>query len=86
MAIKFSTFAPNDSAILFGYPYGEANDFLRREYLPRAGPEIGLAAALGSLHAELWTSGSDRWEIPRFTCRRDWKSPDDLQRILDGAR
>lgn len=77
-------YAPNDSTALFAYPYGESNEFLRRDYLPRAGSEIGVVAATGA-HPEYWTPGSDRWDIPRFMCGRDWSSPDELQRILDGA-
>ena len=77
---------PNASIALFAYPYSETNDFLRRDYLPRVGPRIGLAAALGSVDPDYWTADSDRWYLPRFTSRHAWKSPEDLQRILDGAR
>ena len=77
---------PNDSTTLLGYPYGETNDFLTREYFPRAGHEMGLVAALGSVVPGYWTRDSDRWNIPRFTSQRDWRSPDGLQRILEAAR
>ena len=78
--------APNPSTILFGYPYGQTNGYLKREYFPRVAGEIGLAAAFGSEVGGYWTRDSDRWDIPRFICKRDWHSPDELQRILDGAR
>jgi peptidoglycan/xylan/chitin deacetylase (PgdA/CDA1 family) len=68
----------------FAYPYGEASDFLRRDYLPRRGPEIGLAAALGC-DPEPVTNRSDRWFLPRYMCGRDWSSADDLYRLLDDA-
>ena len=74
----------NDAASLFAYPYGEANDFLRDEYMPRTGEEIGLSAAFG-VNPEYWTAHSNRWELPRFTSRHDWKSPEELRRILDDA-
>jgi peptidoglycan/xylan/chitin deacetylase (PgdA/CDA1 family) len=80
--------APNPSAGLFAYPYGEANAFLAERYLP----EYSDRAASGDrLHAAFTTQlgyvsrGCDPWRLPRFTCGLDWKSPDDLQRILDGA-
>jgi hypothetical protein len=77
---------PNEAAALFAYPYSEANDFLRRDYLPRVGPRIGLDAAFGSIDADYWTATSDRWYVPRFASRQAWKSPEGLQRILDRAR
>ena len=79
-------YIPNDSIALFAYPYSETNEFLRGDYLPRVGAQIGLIAALGSVDPAYWTESSDRWYIPRFISRHAWKSPADLQRILDGAR
>ena len=81
-----SRYIPNDSIGLFAYPYSQTNEFLRGDYLPRAGAQMGLVAALGSVDPAYWTESSDRWYIPRFTSRHAWKSPADLQRILDGAR
>ena len=77
-------YMPNDSSAIFAYPYGQTNDFLRGDYLPRVGAELGLVAAMGA-QPEYWEAHSNRWELPRFTSRHDWKSPEQLHRILEGA-
>lgn len=63
------------------YPYGQASDYLRREYLPRFGGEIGLQAAL-ACEPEPVTVASDPWYLPRYMCGRDWTSPEALERLL----
>ncbi len=63
------------------YPYGQASDYLRADYLPRFGADIGLTAALGC-DPEPVTLGSDPWFLPRYMCGRDWTSPEDLERLL----
>lgn len=68
----------------FAYPYGQASDYLRREYLPRFGESIGLEAALGC-DPEPVCPTSDRWFLPRFMCGRDWKSAGQLEVLLDDA-
>lgn len=76
--------APNPGTGLFAYPYGQANDFLVREYLPRKGRELGIRAAFGT-RAGFLEPGCGRWEVPRFMFRRDWSTPGELQAILDAA-
>lgn len=66
----------------FAYPYGQASDYLRREYLPRHGASIGMEAALGCV-PEPVDSTSDRWYLPRYVCGRDWKSVAELALLLD---
>ena len=66
----------------FAYPYGQASDYLRREYLPMHGPSIGIEAALGCT-PEPVDRGSDRWYLPRYICGRDWKSVADLELLLE---
>lgn len=68
----------------FAYPYGQASDYLRGEYLPRFGPSLGLAAALGCDPGPV-TSASERWFLPRYMCGRDWSSADELAALLDDA-
>ncbi|MGK7296888.1 MAG: polysaccharide deacetylase family protein [Candidatus Wenzhouxiangella sp. M2_3B_020] len=65
----------------FAYPYGQSSAFLREEYLPGRGPELGLEAALGC-DPEPVTPASDRWNLPRFVCRRDWSTPDEFAALL----
>jgi len=68
----------------FAYPYGQASDYLRREYLPRHGESIGLEAALGCT-AEPVDPAGDRWHLPRYICGRDWKSVAELELLLNDA-
>jgi peptidoglycan/xylan/chitin deacetylase (PgdA/CDA1 family) len=65
----------------FAYPYGQASDYLRHEYLPRYGRELGLRAAL-ACDPEPVTVDSDIWHLPRYMFARDWKEPGDLARLL----
>ena len=76
---------PNPGCAMFAYPYGNAPDYLAREYLPRHGEALGLRAAFTG-RAGLWLDATDPWEIPRFVCTRDWSTPDGLAAILDSAR
>lgn len=76
--------APNPGDHLFAYPYGESNPYLVTEYFPRHGEALGIRAACCD-DPEHWRESADRWRIPRFICARDWKSPGELERILDAA-
>lgn len=73
--------APNPGDRLFAYPYGETNDYLVREYLPRQHARIGLDAAFGD-GARPMTAADDRWCLPRYVCGRDWRRPEDLEALL----
>jgi hypothetical protein len=73
---------PNAGARLFAYPYGEPSPYLVREYLPRYAGELRLEAAFTD-RAGFLTEATNRWEIPRFVCGRDWKSPSGLAKILE---
>ena len=63
------------------YPYGKASEYMIREYLPRFGPSLGLEAALGCAPRPV-TVQSDRWNLPRYMCNHDWKSPEELERLI----
>ena len=76
--------ADNPGAALFAYPYGEANAYLAEEYLPSHAAEMGIRAAFTG-RAGFWEPQSDRWEIPRFVCGRDWTSPGELGALLEVA-
>jgi len=69
----------------FAYPYGQASEYIRGEYLPRHGPALGLEAAL-ACDPEPVTALSDRWHLPRYMFARDWKEPGDLARLLADAQ
>lgn len=69
----------------FAYPWGEANDFLSKEYLPKRGRQLGLRAAFtgGGSCSGFVTEASNRWFVPRFICQCDWKSTADLEELLE---
>ena len=68
----------------FAFPFGQYNDFLTGDYLPRRGPAIGLRAAL-TTEARPVVPGDVVWKLPRYSCGQHWASPDDLARILAPA-
>jgi hypothetical protein len=79
--------APNPSAMLFAYPYGHANEYLVNDYLPKQAQHIQTlcsTAAFGTKPKPL-THDSNRWDLPRYMCGQDWKSPEQLQLILSDA-
>jgi peptidoglycan/xylan/chitin deacetylase (PgdA/CDA1 family) len=65
----------------FAYPFGESSSYIREEYFPLHQDEHRCLAALGTDPGEL-TKLSDRWNLPRFVCGRDWSSPTDLLALL----
>ncbi|HKE47668.1 MAG TPA: polysaccharide deacetylase family protein, partial [Rhodanobacteraceae bacterium] len=67
---------------LFAYPYGETNDYLVRDYLPRHVAEHRLRAAFGT-KPEPVTRASARWNLPRYVCGHHWRSTDELARLVD---
>jgi 2-polyprenyl-3-methyl-5-hydroxy-6-metoxy-1,4-benzoquinol methylase len=76
--------APNPGVQLFAYPYGETNAYLTQEYFPTYCRELGIRAAFTAQSGFL-EPGSGRWEVPRFLCGRDWRSPGELRTILEAA-
>ena len=59
---------------IFAYPFGESSDYIRDEFFPNHSKEHQSLAALGT-RAGFVTTQSNRWDLPRFVCGRDWKSP-----------
>ena len=76
--------APNPAQSLFAYPYGETNAFLVEDYFPRRGVGISVKAAFTE-RAGWLTRESNRWKLPRFMFRRDWREPDGLRQLLSEA-
>lgn len=68
----------------FAYPYGDAPEYLVREYLPRHRAEHRLEAAFGT-RPEPVARGSDRWHLGRYVCGPHWDSPAALERLLREA-
>ena len=84
-ALHLRAAVANPGTELFAYPYGEANDFLADDYLPRQSRELGLRAAFTDRPGFL-EEQSDRWRVPRFMFGRDWKSPAELRALLERAK
>ncbi|WP_395787700.1 polysaccharide deacetylase family protein [Aquimonas sp.] len=65
----------------FAYPFGDMSDYLRRQWLPQRGPEIGLEAAFSTEPRALGLA-DDRWALPRFVSGRDWRDDASLSALL----
>lgn len=66
----------------FAYPYGHCPAIVADEYLPGYEQQTGIVAAF-TTEPEPITADSDRWRLPRYVFRRDWKSPAGLRDLLD---
>lgn len=69
---------------VFAYPYGQASDYLRREYLPRHGPRLGLLGAV-SIEPGPFHWDCDPWFVPRYVSQAHWRCPEELARLLREA-
>ena len=69
------------SAHYFAYPYGNFSDYLRFEYLPENGAELGLEAAFTTEPKHV-NQSCDVWAMPRYVCNNDWHNTDQLRQIL----
>jgi hypothetical protein len=76
---------PDRRATLFAYPYGECSEYLVREYFPRFAHQHRVRAAFATTPAPV-EPGSDRWQLPRYVCGRDWRSPGELERLLHSSQ
>lgn len=66
---------------LFAYPFGESSVYIREQYFPRFSERHGCRAALGTEPGPV-TTDSDRWNLPRYVCGRDWTTPEGLLKLL----
>ncbi len=70
-----------DPCAYFAYPYGNYSEYLRHQYLPEIGPQLGLQAAFTTepKHVDL---NCDVWTMPRYVCNNDWHDSDSLAKLL----
>jgi peptidoglycan/xylan/chitin deacetylase (PgdA/CDA1 family) len=68
----------------FAYPFGHYNDFLVSTYFPQH-PVSGVRAAF-SIDPRPVEKQDSVWCLPRYVCGDNWRSPDELLRILAEAR
>ncbi|MGV6825490.1 MAG: hypothetical protein ACWA5Q_00810, partial [bacterium] len=66
---------------LFAYPWGQSSAYLREVYFPNYIQEHRTLAAF-SVAAEPVTSHSSRWNLPRYVCGANWRSPEQFSAIL----
>ena len=66
---------------VFAYPYGQASDYLRHEYLPRHAGRLGLLGA-ASIEPGHFHWDSDPWFLPRYVSLAHWHSPEELARLI----
>jgi peptidoglycan/xylan/chitin deacetylase (PgdA/CDA1 family) len=69
---------------LFAYPWTQASDYMRREYMPQHAEAHGTIAAFGG-QSDYISRDSDRWFLPRFVFGPDWRSDEGLLNILRGS-
>lgn len=67
--------------LFFAYPFGESSQYIRDEYFPLHRDEHHCLAAIGT-DPGLVTARSNRWNLPRFVCGRDWSNPVELLATL----
>jgi peptidoglycan/xylan/chitin deacetylase (PgdA/CDA1 family) len=65
----------------FAYPFGESSAYIRQEFFPGDSINHRCIAALGTDPGKVHQQ-SDRWNLPRYVCGRDWKTPQQLLGIL----
>jgi peptidoglycan/xylan/chitin deacetylase (PgdA/CDA1 family) len=68
---------------VFAYPYGESSAFIREVFFPGHADLHRCRAAVGTEPGSV-TRDSDRWNLPRYVCGRDWQSPEALLAIVSG--
>ncbi len=69
---------------LFAYPWTQASEYMRHDYMPKHAETNGVIAAFGG-QSDYINRQSDHWYLPRFVFGPDWKSKSQLQAILQGA-
>lgn len=65
----------------FAYPFGESSEYMRDVWFPNHFEQHRSLVAIGT-DPGLVSSKSNRWNLPRFVCGRDWSSPGELLKIL----
>ncbi len=67
----------NRRPAFFAYPFGESSAYIREVFFPQFADLHRCRAALGTEPGAV-TRDTDRWNLPRFVCGRDWTAPDEL--------
>lgn len=67
---------------LFAYPYGQSSDYAVTEYLPKHQAEHRFRAAF-TTEPKAVAKSDNIWRLPRYVFGQDWKSPQELEAILE---
>lgn len=65
----------------FAYPFGESSAYIREVFFPDLPDVHGCRAALGTEPGSVGPE-TNRWNLPRYVCGRDWTSPGELVHLL----
>ena len=63
--------------IFFAYPFGESSEYIRNVWFPNHCHQHRCIAAIGTGAGRV-SATSNRWNLPRFVCGRDWSTPAEL--------
>lgn len=66
---------------LFAYPFGESSEYIRDVFFPEFTSLHGCRAAFGTEPGPV-TRSSNRWNLPRYVCGRDWSSREELISLI----
>lgn len=67
---------------LFAYPYGSCSEYVANEYLPENQSRHQYRAAF-TTEPKAVSKIDNIWQLPRFVCGEDWRSPQDLKNLLN---
>jgi len=65
----------------FAYPFGESSAYIREQFFPEYPAVHGCRAALGTQPGHV-SLASDRWNLSRYVCGRDWRSSEELLDLI----
>lgn len=68
----------------FAYPFGESSEYIRNTFFPDFRDQHGCRAALGTEPGAV-SRETDRWNLPRYVCGRDWDDPRKLLQLLKSS-
>ncbi|MFT4519284.1 MAG: hypothetical protein ACI9JM_001675 [Halioglobus sp.] len=67
---------------LFAYPYGHASEYLKKQYFPQYGEELGVVGAF-TTEQNLVDTSSEVYALPRMVCGDAWRTPDEFKQLLE---
>jgi hypothetical protein len=68
---------------LFAYPWGQASDYLLRQFMPTYQARHQFRAGF-SCEPRAVSREDNIWFLPRYVCGRDWKSSQELINLISG--